>query len=78
MIDWFGHDDLKKVVGGERWWQVRGLDGVVAEWVTEREFLGSDSPSNDVSREQKSSNTQRTVAMMDHLQPIMVSGFTYL
>ncbi|CAE6459076.1 unnamed protein product [Rhizoctonia solani] len=25
--------EFKRVVGGERWWQVRGLDGVEAEWV---------------------------------------------
>ncbi|QRV75945.1 carbohydrate esterase family 10 protein [Ceratobasidium sp. AG-Ba] len=25
--------EFKRVVGGERWWQVRGLDGIEAEWV---------------------------------------------
>jgi hypothetical protein len=25
--------EFKRVVGGERWWQVRGLDGLEAEWV---------------------------------------------
>ncbi|CAE6456716.1 unnamed protein product [Rhizoctonia solani] len=25
--------EFKRVVGGERWWQVRGLDGVEAEWL---------------------------------------------
>ncbi|KAG8741808.1 hypothetical protein FRC10_002407 [Ceratobasidium sp. 414] len=25
--------EFKRVVGGERWWQVRGLDGIEAEWI---------------------------------------------
>ena len=33
IIDYFGPEDLKNVVGGEKWWQVRGLNGVEAEWV---------------------------------------------
>jgi len=35
LIEWFGKEELKHVVGGERWWQVRGLDGVDAEWVAD-------------------------------------------
>ncbi|KAG9047560.1 hypothetical protein FS837_002023 [Tulasnella sp. UAMH 9824] len=33
LIDWFGSEQLKEVVGGEKWWQVRGLEGVQAEWI---------------------------------------------
>lgn len=33
LIEYFGPEDLKKVVGGEKWWQVRGLNGIEAEWV---------------------------------------------
>lgn len=33
LIDWFGPEQLKEVVGGEKWWQVRGLEGVQAEWI---------------------------------------------
>lgn len=33
IIDYFGPEDIKHVVGGEKWWQVRGLNGVEAEWV---------------------------------------------
>lgn len=33
LIDWFGPEQLKKVVGGERWWQVRGLQGIQGEWI---------------------------------------------
>ncbi|KAJ7498735.1 Alpha/Beta hydrolase protein [Mycena latifolia] len=39
LVDWFGPDELKAVVGGERWWQVRGLDGVDAEWITQKDYL---------------------------------------
>lgn len=33
LIEYFGPEDLKTVVGGEKWWQVRGLNGVEGEWV---------------------------------------------
>lgn len=33
LIDWFDPEELRTIVGGERWWQVRGLEGVQAEWV---------------------------------------------
>lgn len=33
IIDYFGPEDIKNVVGGEKWWQVRGLNGVEAQWV---------------------------------------------
>ncbi|CAO1621755.1 unnamed protein product [Parajaminaea phylloscopi] len=34
IIDYFGPEDLQRVVGGEKWWQVRGLNGVEAQWVS--------------------------------------------
>lgn len=33
IINYFGPEELKNVVGGEKWWQVRGLNGVEAQWV---------------------------------------------
>ncbi|KAG8980616.1 hypothetical protein FRB90_007591, partial [Tulasnella sp. 427] len=33
LIDWFGPEQIKQVVGGSKWWQVRGLEGVQAEWI---------------------------------------------
>ncbi|KAG8887205.1 hypothetical protein FRB98_000367 [Tulasnella sp. 332] len=33
LIDWFGQEQLNNLVGGERWWQVRGLRGVQGEWI---------------------------------------------
>lgn len=68
LIDWFGPEELMNVVGGERWWQVRGLDGVLCEWVTEKQFLGE-------SREEakRGNTTDELIEMMDHLEPVMVS-----
>lgn len=37
MIQYFGDDDLRKLVGGRLWWQVRGLRGVQAEWIAMRQ-----------------------------------------
>lgn len=39
LTQWFGPEDLKRVVGGEKWWQVRGLDGIDAEWIAEKSHL---------------------------------------
>lgn len=33
LIEYFGEEELKTVVGGSRWWQVRGLKGVQGEWI---------------------------------------------
>ncbi|MCO5549650.1 hypothetical protein L7F22_003123 [Adiantum nelumboides] len=33
LIKYFGDDDLRHLVGGRLWWQVRGLRGVQAEWI---------------------------------------------
>lgn len=37
LVEYFGEKDLREVVGGEKWWQVRGLAGVQAEWMAMRE-----------------------------------------
>ena len=68
LIDWFGPDDLKCVVGGEKWWQVRGLDGIDAEWVTEKEYLREDTPID-----RKLSSTDANILRMEHLETVMVS-----
>ena len=71
LIDWFGPEDIKYVVGGHKWWQVRGLDGVDAEWITEREFLkdlrGDETPKKKLRWEEE------TVLRMEHLETVMVS-----
>ena len=70
MIDWFGPDDLKYVVGGHKWWQVRGLDGIDAEWITEREFL--EDLEGDKIPERKLGWEEETVLRMEHLETVMV------
>ncbi|KAI0787047.1 hypothetical protein BC629DRAFT_1593579 [Irpex lacteus] len=67
LVEWFGPDDLKNVVGGEKWWQIRGMDGVDAEWVTEKEYL-KDSATVD----KKLSTTDANIVKMDHLETVML------
>jgi hypothetical protein len=38
----FGPEELKHV-GGERWWQARGLTGVDAEWIAEQAHVSPDA-----------------------------------
>ena len=70
MIDWFGPDDLKYIVGGHKWWQVRGLDGIDAEWITEREYL--EDLEGDKIPERKFGWEEETVLRMEHLETVMV------
>ena len=73
LIDWFGPDDLKYVVGGHKWWQVRGLDGVDAEWITEREFLRD--LDGEVVPDKKLRWEEEMVLRMEHLDTVMVGLF---
>ena len=57
------------VVGGERWWQIRGLDGVDAEWITQKEFLSD----KDVDKEGKLSTEDANILRMEHLETVLVS-----
>lgn len=68
LIDWFGPEELQQVVGGEKWWQVRGLDGIESEWVTEKEYL-SDAP---VDTDKKLSTDDANILRMEHLETVMV------
>ena len=70
LIDWFGPGDMKHVVGGERWWQVRGLDGVDAEWITEKEYLGPPIDKNR-KRKQKLTDEDEDILRMEHLETAM-------
>ncbi|WFD34337.1 hypothetical protein MCUN1_001176 [Malassezia cuniculi] len=33
LIQYFGPDNMHDIVGGHKWWQMRGLDGVYCEWI---------------------------------------------
>lgn len=71
LVSWFGRDDLKNVVGGERWWQVRGLEGIDAEWVTEKRFLSAGAsipPQNG----RNLTEAERNILRMEHLDTVMV------
>ncbi|EPQ59012.1 alpha/beta-hydrolase [Gloeophyllum trabeum ATCC 11539] len=70
LIDWFGPEDLEAVVGGERWWQVRGLDGIEAEWVTEKEYLSADVPGG--GKKNKKDAASNTIKQMEHLETVML------
>lgn len=69
LIEWFDPEELKHVVGGERWWQVRGLDGVDAEWVTEKDYLSD----VEVDADSKLSSSEQDILRMESLDRVMVS-----
>lgn len=79
LIEWFDPEELQQVVGGEKWWQVRGLDGVEAEWVTERKFLKNDNDIRQSKRkpEEKLSPSSLDILRMDSLEKVMVSGHAF-
>ncbi|KAG2116013.1 alpha beta-hydrolase [Suillus discolor] len=70
LIQWFGPEDLKRVVGGERWWQVRGLDGIDAEWIAEKSHLRPESDHIDAGR--KYSEEERLLMSMEQLETTML------
>ncbi|KAJ7068464.1 alpha beta-hydrolase [Mycena amicta] len=64
LIDWFGPEELKSVVGGERWWQVRGLQGIDAEWITQKHLLSDTKPDRKGEDED--------ILRMESLQRVML------
>ncbi|KIK43360.1 hypothetical protein CY34DRAFT_11753 [Suillus luteus UH-Slu-Lm8-n1] len=69
LIQWFGPEDLKRVVGGEKWWQVRGLDGIDAEWIAEKSHLRPESVHINAGR--KYSEEEKLVMSMEQLETTM-------
>ena len=74
LIEWFGPKDLKHVVGGERWWQVRGLDGIDAEWITEKKFI----QDAKISHPGKLSDEEKNILRMESLETVMVRLYASL
>jgi hypothetical protein len=70
MANWFGPDELTRIVGGERWWQVRGLDGVDAEWITEKDYLSDADVKTPDGRKLK--EEEKNILRMEHLETVMV------
>lgn len=71
LAEWFGPDELRRVVGGHKWWQVRGLDGIEAEWITDKKYLSrAKGRANEV--DSRLSRHEDTIVRMDHLEPVML------
>ncbi|KII94934.1 hypothetical protein PLICRDRAFT_33764 [Plicaturopsis crispa FD-325 SS-3] len=68
LIDWFGPVDIKRVVGGEKWWQVRGLAGVDGEWIAEKEFLTNEKVKSD----KKLTDDEKDILRMEQLETVML------
>ena len=81
LISWFDSpEELRRIVGGERWWQVRGLDGLEAEWVTEKSLLKSEECQKAMDEKKKGkggkfSDTELELLAMDGLEKVMVCLF---
>jgi hypothetical protein len=71
LIDWFGPEELAHVVGGERWWQVRGMDGIDAEWVAQEEDLGTENDFK-TKKGQKLKESETNILRMEKLESVMV------
>jgi hypothetical protein len=70
LIEWFGPEELKHVVGGERWWQVRSLSGVDAEWIAEQADIAS---STEVKTKGKNPTAEEAnIFRMEKLDTVMV------
>ncbi len=59
LIDYFGPDELKNVVGGEKWWQVRGLTGIEAEWIAQTTDW---TKGSNIAKERRSSQGDREMS----------------
>lgn len=46
-----GEDHAKRIVGGTKWWQVRGIPGIDAEWITSKKDLQQDKKRRTQSKE---------------------------
>ncbi|KAL5508275.1 hypothetical protein ACEPAH_5894 [Sanghuangporus vaninii] len=77
LVDWFSDpDELERVVGGQKWWQVRGLDGVEGEWVTERNLLKEVGSAERIRRREEMkgrslSDDEADIMRMDSLETVM-------
>ena len=78
LIEWFDPVELSRVVGGERWWQIRGLDGLDAEWVTEKKYVSpvdietERSVRDRTGLERDLSGDEREILGIEHLEKVMV------
>ncbi|CAA7260033.1 unnamed protein product [Cyclocybe aegerita] len=71
LIEWFGPEELKHVVGGERWWQVRGLDGIDAEWMAQQDDL-EPQPGTKPPKDKKLSEEEANILRMERLDKVLL------
>ncbi|KAJ3518062.1 hypothetical protein NLJ89_g103 [Agrocybe chaxingu] len=71
LIEWFGPEELKHVVGGERWWQVRGLDGIDAEWMAQAEDIEPQSDTKPL-KGKKLSEEKANILLMEKLDKVLL------
>ncbi|EJD01135.1 lipase/esterase [Fomitiporia mediterranea MF3/22] len=77
LVEWFFDlDELRRIVGGEKWWQVRGLDGVEGEWVTEKRFLNDTNTMERVKKKEEElgrslNDDEVDIMRMDCLERVM-------
>lgn len=55
LIQYFGAENMVQIVGGHKWWQMRGLEGVYCEWIAQHA---------DYSSLRARSNKRGTIAAM--------------
>ncbi|KAI0677037.1 alpha/beta-hydrolase [Trametes maxima] len=68
LIEWFGPEELSRVVGGERWWQIRGLEWIDAEWITEKAYL----QDGETDLGKSLTDDEKTIQRMEHLDRVML------
>lgn len=71
LVAVLGEEAINNIVGGRKWWTVRGLDGVEGEWVAMRADLNEVSP-NALQPVRPKDSTHRYPAAMDKLHRVMV------
>lgn len=49
-----GKEMAKQTVGGTRWWQVRGLDGIPGEWIVVRKDIAAQRKRHKSEKDQNS------------------------
>ncbi|KAG9126753.1 hypothetical protein FRC07_002088 [Ceratobasidium sp. 392] len=52
--------EFKRVVGGEKWWQVRGLDGIEAEWIAMKSDWENISKAEQKKEKKKQKHRENT------------------
>ncbi|KAI0919010.1 hypothetical protein AcV5_002037 [Taiwanofungus camphoratus] len=60
-----GEEVTKRVVGGTKWWQVRGVGGIDAEWITAKKDWEEAKKRHKAQQKEKSSNIRKASRSAD-------------